>query len=177
MKIYKVIRFLYICLSGFIAFSSSAQQQDSLLVQLERKWSNAKAYAIRIAERMPAEYYTYKPVPDQMSFQEQLLHTARNMQWLSSSYLLAADKFGIDEKAIRNKEDVIAVLAEAYDVAREAHRSFPAQKLDEPISFFAGPMTRRQVFFLLHDHQTHHLGQLLMYLRLKGVKPPDYVGW
>jgi hypothetical protein len=26
-------------------------------------------------------------------------------------------------------------------------------------------------------HQTHHRGQLVVYLRLKGIKPPQYRGW
>lgn len=38
-------------------------------------------------------------------------------------------------------------------------------------------MTRRQILLLLHDHQTHHIGQVIVYLRLKGIKPPAYVGW
>jgi len=52
-----------------------------------------------------------------------------------------------------------------------------AGQLDEKVKFFAGPMTRRQILILMHDHQTHHLGQLIVYLRLKGIKPPDYIGW
>jgi len=30
---------------------------------------------------------------------------------------------------------------------------------------------------LLNDHQTHHRGQLVVYLRLNGIKPPAYIGW
>lgn len=41
----------------------------------------------------------------------------------------------------------------------------------------AGPLTRRQILILMHDHQAHHIGQLIVYLRLKGIKPPGYVGW
>jgi uncharacterized damage-inducible protein DinB len=50
-------------------------------------------------------------------------------------------------------------------------------QMDEKVKFFAGPITRRQILILMHDHQTHHLGQLIVYLRLKGIKPPDYIGW
>jgi uncharacterized damage-inducible protein DinB len=30
---------------------------------------------------------------------------------------------------------------------------------------------------LMHDHHTHHRGQIIVYLRLNGLKPPKYVGW
>ncbi|MGX5688737.1 DinB family protein [Arcticibacter tournemirensis] len=43
-------------------------------------------------------------------------------------------------------------------------------QLDEQVKFFAGPMTRRQILILMHDHKTHHLGQLIVYLRLKWNK-------
>ena len=52
-----------------------------------------------------------------------------------------------------------------------------AAQLEEKVEFFAGPMNKRQILTLLNDHQTHHCGQLIVYLRLKGVKPPDYRGW
>jgi uncharacterized damage-inducible protein DinB len=38
-------------------------------------------------------------------------------------------------------------------------------------------MNKLQIINLINDHQTHHRAQLLVYLRLKGVKPPEYVGW
>ncbi|MEM6517680.1 MAG: DinB family protein, partial [Bacteroidota bacterium] len=27
------------------------------------------------------------------------------------------------------------------------------------------------------DHVTHHRGQATIYLRMNGIKPPDYIGW
>lgn len=30
---------------------------------------------------------------------------------------------------------------------------------------------------LLFDHVTHHRAQAIMYLRMRGIEPPAYVGW
>ena len=49
--------------------------------------------------------------------------------------------------------------------------------LDEEVQFFAGPMSKRQILVLMNDHLTHHRGQMIVYVRLKGVKPPAYKGW
>jgi uncharacterized damage-inducible protein DinB len=38
-------------------------------------------------------------------------------------------------------------------------------------------MNKLQILNLLNDHQTHHRAQLIVYLRINGIKPPDYVGW
>ncbi len=130
-----------------------------------------------MAELMPEEYYDFKPVPEEMSFREQLLHIAQNMQWLSTSYFFQGkNKIGKNTGTI-DKASVIKVLSDAYDMGLAAHKSISLKQLDEMVDFFAGPMTRRQILILMHDHQSHHLGQIIVYLRLKGIKPPDYVGW
>jgi uncharacterized damage-inducible protein DinB len=144
---------------------------------LKRKWENAKAYTLKMAALMPEEDYSFKPVPEEMSFREQLLHIAKNMQWLSSSYLLSENKIQIKDTAIKDKAAVLQVLSESYDMATLIHKKVPPKRLDDAVFFFAGAMTRRQILILMHDHQTHHAGQLIVYLRLKGIKPPEYVGW
>jgi len=72
---------------------------------------------------------------------------------------------------------VHAKAGDAYDIGLRAQGAVATAQLDRQVKFFAGPMTIRQILLLLHDHQSHHLGQVIVYLRLKGIKPPDYVGW
>ena len=126
---------------------------------------------------MPAENYTYKPVPEVMSFEEQLVHMADNMRWLSTTFLLGDTSKLTKKSSAMNKEEVIQFLSDAYDQALLAQSSISKKQLAEVVPFFAGPLTRRQIIALMHDHQTHHLGELVLYLRLKGIKPPAYIGW
>lgn len=158
-------------------FTVKAQSADSLQVQLARKWVNSKAYALKLAALMPEDGYDFKASPEEMSFREQLLHIADNINWLSSSYLLVEGPAKNTSGGKLTKEDVLKKLGDAYDLGLKAHMKMNVGQLDEKIKFFAGPMTRRQILILMHDHQTHHLGQLIVYLRLKGIKPPDYIGW
>ena len=154
-----------------------AQSEDSLQVQLARKWVNSKTYALKLAALMPEEDYNFKPSPEEMSFGEQLMHIANNINWLSSSYLLVDTPVKTAELSKLSKAAILIRLADAYDRGLKAHMKINAVQLNENVKFFAGPMTRRQILLLMHDHQTHHLGQLIVYLRLKGIKPPDYIGW
>ncbi len=177
MKTLKFIFLFFLVIVLTVPFKISAQNNsDSLVAQLSRKWANAKVYALKMAELMPEEYYNFKPVPEEMSFKQQLLHIADNMEWLSSSYLFVPKKNKIDT-SVKGKAAVIKILSDAYDMGMQPHQSISDKQLDEVVPFFAGPMSRRQILILMHDHQTHHLGQLIVYLRLKGIKPPDYVGW
>lgn len=177
MSPFKILPLLITTLFYFVTSKSYAQQKDSLSSQLEVKWANAKIYTLKMAELMPEEFYNFKPTPDVMSFKEQLLHISQNIQWLSTSYLLSGKKPPKNDSASLTKAMIIQRLTDAYNMGLLAHQSLSAEQLDQAVSFFAGPMTKRQILLLLHDHQTHHVGQIIVYLRLKGIKPPAYVGW
>ncbi len=180
MHIIKQVTFFFLLMTVGFSISGKAQMNDSLLHQLSSKWKNAKIYALKVAELMPEEQYNFKPAPDEMSFGEQLLHIAQNMNWLSSAYLSVNKQNSSNSKidaASLNKRSVINTLSSAYDSSLAVHYSLTTTQLDERLPFFAGPMSRRQILILMHDHQTHHVGQLIVYLRLKGIKPPEYVGW
>ena len=177
MHIIKQVTFFFLLMSLGFSINGIAQTNDSLLNQLSTKWKNAKTYTLKVAELMPEEQYNFKPVPDVMTFGEQLLHIAQNMNWLSSAYLLGSKQNSKSEAKVLIKQSIINTISTAYDSAFGVHYRLTPKQLDEVVSFFAGPKSRRQILILMHDHQTHHIGQLIVYLRLKGIKPPEYVGW
>jgi len=170
----KFIFMLLLCIGSI--YTCCAQSGDSLLAQLSRKWIDSKAYTLKVAELMPAEDYDFKPVPEEMSFGEQLLHLADNIRWLSS-YLSGPGQKEKKSSTHLKKDSILKIVSDAYDTGLAAHQRLSSGQLDEKVSFFAGKMTRRQILILMHDHQTHHVGQLIVYLRLKGIKPPEYIGW
>lgn len=169
--------FLFLLLTFIFTVNSDAQTEDSLLHQLARKWNNSKAYTLKVAAMMPGKDYNFKPVADEMTFGEQLLHIADNMTWLSSTYLLGNKQNSKSDAKLSGKQSTINTLSVAYDSALAVHHRLTTKQLDELVPFFAGAKTRRQILILMHDHQTHHVGQLIVYLRLKSINPPEYVGW
>lgn len=177
MSSFKTSLFVITALFYLVAYKSYGQHKDSLTSQLETKWTNAKSYTLKMAELIPEDLYDFKPTDDVMSFKEQLLHIAKNIQWLSTSYLLSGKKPLKDDSTLITKKAIIRRLNDAFDIGILAHQSLSANQLDETVSFFAGPKTKRQILILLHDHHTHHVGQIIVYLRLKGIKPPAYIGW
>jgi len=156
-----------------------AQQIDSLFLEASLiKLQHARAYTLAVASLMPADKYSFKPAPGEMSFGQQLLHLSSNMGWLCSSYLSASkNPVTIADKKAEKKQEIIDVLNKTYDYAIGVLQHFAASHLIDTVAFFAGPMNKLQIINLLNDHQTHHRAQLLVYLRLNGIKPPDYVGW
>lgn len=163
-------------LTLIISVTTMAQQTTLKEAWLE-KWENSKNYLIGIAEAMPEEHYNFKPTERQMSFKEQLLHIKGNMDWLSTTYF-TEQKFDRSEKAQpETKAETIALLTTAFDNAKKIIKNTQEETLQETVDFFAGPKSKIQILNLLQDHVTHHRGQTIVYLNLKGVEPPRFVGW
>jgi uncharacterized damage-inducible protein DinB len=161
------------------AFQLNAQSADTLFLEAAIvKLQHAKVYTLAVAGLMPAEFYAFRPSPKEMTFGEQLLHLSANLGWLSSTYLMAEENpVRQADLKVTQKDSVIAVVNRAYGYAELVLRRFPSRELKDKVTFFAGPMNKLQIINLINDHQTHHRGQLLVYLRLKNITPPSYVGW
>jgi uncharacterized damage-inducible protein DinB len=149
---------------------------ESHLVKLR----NAKAYTLSIAEKLDADKFDFKPVKEEMSFKEQLVHIGENIYWLSSTYIkeeanpLQANKNRANEL---NKEQVLQLIREAYDYALNAIKGLDEKTLTKEFNWSGGKMNKFQFLNLIQDHQSHHVGQLIVYLRLNSIPPPNYIGW
>ena len=157
--------------------SSTVNAQDSFLSDYKIKWQNAAEYTIAFAKAMPEDYYGYTPTPVEMTFREQLKHIAGNVVWLNSSYLNGSSTHIDPSKAGDSKKEIIAMLEKTFAYATQTINGLSEKQLNDKVQFVAGEMTRRRILMLLTDHVTHHRGQLVVYLRMKNVEPPKYVGW
>jgi len=165
---------LILLLSGF---SLRLTSQTTFVEDYKLKWKNAMEYTLEFAHVMPEDYYGYTPTKVEMTYGEQLKHIAGNMVWICSSYL-GGDHTTIDPtKTGNSKKEIIATLEKAFNYANATIGKMKESNLNESVDFFAGKMTKRRVLFLLTDHVTHHRGQLVVYLRMKNIEPPDYRGW
>ncbi|WP_394747862.1 DinB family protein [Spongiimicrobium salis] len=157
-------------------FSMGLSAQEAVIPAFLEKWENSKTYLIAIAKAMPEEDFNYSPTPREMSFKAQLLHIKGNMDWLGQSYF---DKSNTTTKQAKpkTKTEVITALEKSFDAVAQQVQGTSRKELATVVDFFAGPKTKLQILNLLQDHVTHHRGQLIVYLNLNEIRPPDYVGW
>lgn len=162
---------------AFIIFGSGFAQNSTPKGAFLEKWDNSKHYLVAIAELMPEEFYDFKPTERQRSFKEQLLHIKQNMDWLSGNYFSSEENKKVNADLIVSKDETITLLIEAFDKSYELIKQSSDEDLEETVEFFAGLKSKLQILNLLQDHVSHHRGQLIVYLNLKNLEPPKYVGW
>jgi uncharacterized damage-inducible protein DinB len=153
------------------------QNADSLKAQLVRDWERAKVYTKAYLDAMPEDGVNFKPTPEIRSFAEQMLHLSQGTVGLTSAGTGKANIFqGKNlEKAdsLKNKAALTKTVMEAYDFAIEAVKSMDVSKFDEVVKRGNFEITRLAWVMKAFEHQTHHRGQCTIYIRLKGVTPPN----
>jgi uncharacterized damage-inducible protein DinB len=160
----------------FLLFQNSQAQEEVKDAFLE-KWNNSKTYLIQVAEAMPESFYEFKPTKREMTFSKQLLHIQSNMNWLSHTYFSSEKKEVEEPETLKTKAAIITSLKNSFDAVYKKVKNTPTEELKTKVDFFAGPKTKYQILNLLQDHVTHHRAQILVYLNLKEITPPSYVGW
>jgi uncharacterized damage-inducible protein DinB len=163
------------------SFSQPIFGQENVFIKeyLERL-EKSKEYLILVAETMPEDKYQFKATPESMSFAENLMHIGWAMDWHSQSLIggrEARDWNTDTELKVDNKSkiEMIAKISETFDKTIAFISSFDPNRLEERLDYFGADRTKRQILLLLADHITHHRGQMLVYMRLNGLKPPRYV--
>lgn len=154
--------------------------EKGFLPEFLERWETSRQYTLAVAEAMPEDSYHYKPTEEEMSFAEQLMHLAVVIDWHAlakadgQEYRPRWDEFKAEG---RSKEEIIGIVDREFNRAAELMANFDPQRLVETGTYARFTRTRRQFFMLMTDHVTHHRAQLLVYLRLKGIKPPNYIDY
>jgi uncharacterized damage-inducible protein DinB len=172
MRYFLFILFLHV---GSIAASS---QDDLFIRSTVERLKNAKDYSLKVAEAMPADKYDFRPTPVEMSFGGMLMHMAENLLYISTEFVSTDRGKAMGAMPTdSSKANTIKTLSAAYDAAIATVAALPKENLPDSVAFFAGKLTKMQMINILSDHQTHHRGQLIVYLRLNGILPPRYIAW
>ena len=173
-----------IMLTSLLLFSALASplfaQQNNFIKEYLERLEKSKEYLILVAETMPEDKYNFKATPESMSFSENLMHIGWAMDWHSESLMGGREardwntdiELKVDKKS---KKEMIATIEKTFDKTIEFISNFDINRLEERLDYFGADRTKRQVLLLLADHITHHRGQMLVYMRLNGLKPPRYV--
>lgn len=174
------MKFILAILLFSVPIAGIAQTNQMLIESHLIKFKNAKTYTLSIAEKLDADKFDFKPVKEEMSFKEQLIHIGENIYWLSSTYIkeeINPIKTNKNRASEMNKEQVLEFVASAYDYAIKAMSELDEKTLSKEFNWSGGKMNKFQFLHLIQDHQSHHVGQLIVYLRLNNNTPPKYIGW
>jgi hypothetical protein len=159
---------------GSVAVDASIK--DSLI----KHWKTSGEFTIAVADAMPAENYGFRPNPEEMSFGELITHIgAFVFLGCQSASGISVPEFPakINEwaraqtKVEIDKTTALPFLRDAFAFCDKAIESMTPESLAKR----AANQSAFEWLWQYFTHTAHHRGQAEVYLRLKGIKPPDYV--
>jgi uncharacterized damage-inducible protein DinB len=160
-----------------------ALAQSTVKDALARHWKTSGEFTVAVADAMPADGYSFRPNPVEMSFGELMAHIAAvnenacaNASGLTKPELPAklVDWSKATVKVDVSKDAAIPFLQESFAFCDKAVAAMTPERLDTVVGPPARNLTGFEWLWAYFTHTAHHRGQAEVYLRLKGIKPPDY---
>src|SRR6201992_2066109 len=127
---------------------------------------------VAAAVKMPEENYSFKPTPEVRSFGQLVGHVADASYMFCSQAIGDANPGKQFEKTKTSKADLVAALKDGVAYCNKAFDSMTDAKGSEMIKLFSFNLARLSVFSINTAHTDEHYGNMVTYMRLKGIVPP-----
>ncbi|MBV8809089.1 MAG: DinB family protein [Acidobacteriaceae bacterium] len=158
-------------LAGAIA-APAFSQTDDLKSEVLKHLKTSRDFTVKVAEAMPENDYDFKLTPPQMSFAQQMVHLASGLDYFLAAF--SGEKPNPPKPASLHKSDVIAFIKSQYDKAINTVSNLTPEQISKTYKSPEGTETGADLLLGLLDHSTHHRASGEMYLRAKGIPPPEY---
>lgn len=146
-------------------------------------YAAAKRNILRGAEKMPEGDYAYRPTPEVRSFGQLVAHiadaqflfcsSARNEPNPNGANLGPGDASDAIEKGGLAKAELVAALRRAFEYCDPAIQAASDAAWKEPATVVKAARQRSVPLMLTIVHLWEHYGNMVTYLRLKGIVPPS----
>lgn len=171
MKARSVMVLLGALVPGALAAQMSMSQGGSIAA-IKPLYEQSKGWIISAAEQMPESNYSFKPTPEVRSWGQLIGHVANSQYEFCAPAKGEASPNKADWEKTTAKADLVKGLKEAFAYCDGAFQ-LPDGKALEQIDFFGSKGSRLWVLVFEIAHNNEHYGNIVTYMRLKGMVPPS----
>jgi uncharacterized damage-inducible protein DinB len=172
----------FFALAAMCSGTVSAQQANPLTAGARQHYGIIKNNIIRAAAKIPDDVYAFRPTPEVRTVAQLIAHLA------DANYRLCSVIAGQDpptdagiEKSRSSKADLVKALSESFAYCDQQYAAMTDAAGAPMIKFDAGgegsrvpiQMPRFTVLAFHTAHAFEHYGNLVTYMRLKGIVPPS----
>jgi len=138
-------------------------------------YDRLKDLYLRSAELMPEEHYGFKPTPDVRTYAEILGHVANENYIFCSAAKGEENPNRTDFEKAAGKAALVDAVKQSFAYCDPAYRMEETKAMEE-ITFFRQKGSRLWVLIFNYGHDSEHYGNIVTYLRMKGLVPPSSQG-
>jgi uncharacterized damage-inducible protein DinB len=165
---------LMILSAATMASAQTPAADTGYTATVRSSWNSVKRFVAASAEKMPAEQYAFKPTPEVRSFGELIGHLANEHYMLCSPLKGEANPMAkVDFEKTTGKAELVKAINDSNAYCDAAYGTMK----DEARTVTSFSETRRdtpfRVMLLNVTHDSEHYGNIITYLRMKGIVPPS----
>jgi uncharacterized damage-inducible protein DinB len=128
---------------------------------------------IAAAEKMPEQNYSFKPTPEVRSFGQLVGHVADAQYLFCSMATGEPNPKKAIEKTMTTKADLVSALKDAVAYCNKAYAGMTDAQGSQMVKMFNYDLARLTVLSVNTAHSDEHYGNMVTYLRIKGIVPPS----
>ena len=145
---------------------------------LQAQYAGLERNIIGSAEKMPAEHFSFKPSPDVRTYAQQLGHIIDTQYFFCNAVKGGPNPGdGKDFEKITERAAMVEAVKEAFAYCDDAFSSLTNETAMQMITIGVAPNQRQTAranqLTMVIVHGTEHYGNLVTYMRLKGIVPPS----
>jgi len=165
-----------VCLILTIAFAGALHAQTNpLSTETKASFREVIDNIVKSGEMMPEINFDYKPVPTVRSFGEILGHVA-DYNYIFCGLAKGEQNMPDNEKNRHTKADLLAALRRSIQYCYTVYNPMNDADGVQMMKFFGGTRSKLGILNLNVAHDNEHYGNVVTYLRLKGLVPPSTGG-
>ena len=168
-------------LSAPLAFAQAPAQPrppQTYPMFLQAQYATLKRNITGSAEKMPAEHFSFRPTPEVMTYAEMIAHVLDVQYSYCSAVKGVANPAAKDlVKVTTDKASVVQLAKDSFAFCDDAMAALTNENALEMITVGVAPnqrqIARANQLTMLVVHGNEHYGNLVTYLRIKGIVPPS----
>jgi uncharacterized damage-inducible protein DinB len=146
--------------------------QNPLTASAKAQFDMIKANVLKTANKVGPELYSFKPTPEVRSLGEILGHVAdANFGICAAAAGEKPTQGGFEKKTA--KADIVKGLTDSIAYCDKVIASLSDSTGGAAVPFFGGQMPKLSIVYFNISHNNEHYGNLVTYMRLKGIVPPS----
>lgn len=159
--------------SGVNAVSAVSVSPDLAVSTAKGLWEQMTGFIAKAAEQVPEDDYAFRPTQAVRTFGQLIGHVAGAQAMFCAAAL--GEKPGNEddiEKSATTKSALIAALRTSSQYCQRAYAQSDAASAGTT-TLFGGQSTRLRVLMMNATHNAEHYGNIVTYMRIKGMVPPS----
>jgi uncharacterized damage-inducible protein DinB len=162
---------LVILLAGAVNLKA---QSNPLSSDAKQDYTSIKNTLLKSADKMPEENYSFRTTAQVRTYGEMIAHIA-DVQMLLCSTANGEPKRGT-AAGKTSKADLSAALKASFDYCDPVYDSMTDATGTQTVKMFGRDKTKIGVLFFNVEHNNEMYGQMVAYMRIKGIVPPSSEG-